>query len=132
MELQHTYDVPGSGVVLLTHDSLLLAYHPSSGRTGVIDVKLPQGQLLGGFLHVQAPANEELPPGTERRTWRHALPNTLFDPASGVSFAVSCWAALNILDRPALQCCFISGAATRVRGFLRVYNDYLLLNPPAS
>ena len=32
VELQQTYEVPGSGVVLLTHDSLWLAYHSFSGH----------------------------------------------------------------------------------------------------
>ena len=84
MELQHTYDIPGSGVVLLVTDSLLLTHHPSSGRTGVVDVHLPAGQLLGSFLSLQAPEGQTLPSGEERTRWWHQLPSLLFDPANGV------------------------------------------------
>ena len=34
VELQASYDTPGSNVTVLTIDNLLLAHHPSTGRTG--------------------------------------------------------------------------------------------------
>ena len=34
VELQASYDTPGSSVTVLAVDNLLLAHHPSSGRTG--------------------------------------------------------------------------------------------------
>ena len=34
VELQASYDTPGSSMKLLVLDNLLLAHHPSTGRTG--------------------------------------------------------------------------------------------------